>query len=66
MSGTMLLLGLAGLMDSFNAAVPSSIVRGIQLAVGLSLAKKVCSWDFVLCVCCGNLRFVCKRELCTR
>jgi hypothetical protein len=37
----MLLLGLSGLMDAFNAAVPGSIVRGIQLAVGLSLAKKV-------------------------
>jgi hypothetical protein len=40
-SGTMLLLGLSGLMDAFNAAVPGSIVRGIQLAVGLALAKKV-------------------------
>lgn len=40
-SGSMLLLGLTGLMTAFNAAVPISIVRGIQLAVGLSLAKKV-------------------------
>lgn len=40
-SGTMLLLGATRLMDLFNAAVPPSIVRGIQLAVGLALAKKV-------------------------
>eukprot|EP00879_Flechtneria_rotunda_P023994 GHRR01025415.1.p2 GENE.GHRR01025415.1~~GHRR01025415.1.p2 ORF type:complete len:153 (+),score=28.67 GHRR01025415.1:488-946(+) len=40
-SGTMMLLGVTGAMTLFNAIIPGSIVRGIQLAVGLLLAKKV-------------------------
>lgn len=40
----MLLLGLTGAMDLINRAVPGSIVRGIQLAVGLQLAQKVSFW----------------------
>jgi predicted benzoate:H+ symporter BenE len=39
--GVMLLLGLTGAMDLVNRVVPGSIVRGIQLAVGLQLAQKV-------------------------
>lgn len=39
--GVMLLCGLTGAMDLVNRAVPGSIVRGIQLAVGLQLAQKV-------------------------
>jgi len=51
-SVTMLLLGLTGLMDMLNALVPTSVVRGIQLAVGLSLAQKV--WS--LCSTCWSVR----------
>lgn len=39
--GVMLLLGITGAMDLASRAVPGSIVRGIQLAVGLQLAQKV-------------------------
>lgn len=35
-----LILGLTGLMDLLNRAVPKSVVRGIQLALGLSLLMK--------------------------
>jgi hypothetical protein len=51
----MLLLGLSGLMDAFNAAVPGSIVRGIQLAVGLALAKKV-RWNTFASGSCSTAR----------
>jgi predicted benzoate:H+ symporter BenE len=47
--GVMLLLGVTGAMDLVNRAVPGSIVRGIQLAVGLQLAQKV--WELVWTVC---------------
>jgi predicted benzoate:H+ symporter BenE len=36
-----LLLGVTRVINIFNTWVPLSIVRGIQLAVGLSLAEKV-------------------------
>ncbi|MBI3910779.1 MAG: sulfate transporter [Armatimonadetes bacterium] len=35
-----LVLGLTGLIDQFNRAIPKSVVRGLQLAVGLSLLMK--------------------------
>jgi hypothetical protein len=50
-SGVMLLLGVTGAMDLFNSLIPGSIVRGIQLAVGLALAKKVRSQG-TSCACC--------------
>lgn len=39
-SFVILVLGLTGLMDWLNRAVPRSVVRGIQLALGLSLLVK--------------------------
>jgi MFS superfamily sulfate permease-like transporter len=35
-----LVLGLTGLIDSLNRAIPKSVVRGLQLALGLSLLMK--------------------------
>ncbi|GIW87821.1 MAG: hypothetical protein KatS3mg108_2145 [Isosphaeraceae bacterium] len=35
-----LILGLTGLVDQLNRAVPKSVVRGLQLGLGLSLAMK--------------------------
>lgn len=35
-----LILGLTGLIDGLNRIVPKSVVRGLQLALGLSLAIK--------------------------
>lgn len=40
-SGVMLLLGATGAMGLLHAAVPPSVIRGVQLAVGLALAQKV-------------------------
>lgn len=40
-SGAMLLLGATGAMGVLHAAVPPAVIRGVQLAVGLSLAQKV-------------------------
>ena len=40
-SACVLLMGVTRVIDIFNAWVPLSIVRGIQLAVGLTLAEKV-------------------------
>ena len=39
-SVVVLLLGLTGLIDSLNRAIPKSVVRGLQLALGLSLLMK--------------------------
>jgi MFS superfamily sulfate permease-like transporter len=39
-SVVVLLLGLSGLIDSLNRAIPKSVVRGLQLALGLSLLMK--------------------------
>lgn len=39
-SAVVLLLGLTGLIDWLNRVVPKSVVRGLQLALGLSLVKK--------------------------
>ncbi len=39
-SAIILLLGLTGLIDWVNRAVPRSVVRGLQLALGLSLLMK--------------------------
>ncbi len=36
-SGVLLLLGLTGLIDHLNRAIPKSVVRGLQLALGLKL-----------------------------
>ncbi|MFH0799920.1 MAG: putative sulfate/molybdate transporter [Pseudomonadota bacterium] len=35
-----LVLGLTGLIDTLNRAIPKSVVRGVQLALGLSLLMK--------------------------
>ena len=35
-----LVLGLTGLIDTLNRAIPKSVVRGLQLALGLSLLMK--------------------------
>jgi MFS superfamily sulfate permease-like transporter len=35
-----LVLGLTGLIDTLNRAIPRSVVRGLQLALGLSLLMK--------------------------
>ena len=34
------MLGLTGLIDTLNRAIPKSVVRGLQLALGLSLLMK--------------------------
>jgi MFS superfamily sulfate permease-like transporter len=39
-SAVILLLGLTGLIDWLNRVVPKSVVRGLQLALGLSLMTK--------------------------
>jgi MFS superfamily sulfate permease-like transporter len=39
-SAIVLLLGLTGLIDWLNRAIPKSVVRGLQLALGLSLLMK--------------------------
>jgi MFS superfamily sulfate permease-like transporter len=39
-SAIILLLGLTGLIDWLNRAIPKSVVRGLQLALGLSLLMK--------------------------
>ncbi len=39
-SAVVLVLGLTGLIDSLNRAIPKSVVRGLQLALGLSLLMK--------------------------
>jgi MFS superfamily sulfate permease-like transporter len=39
-SALVLLLGITGLVDWLNRIIPPSVVRGLQLAVGLSLAIK--------------------------
>jgi MFS superfamily sulfate permease-like transporter len=39
-SAVILVLGLTGLIDWLNRAVPKSVVRGLQLALGLSLLMK--------------------------
>lgn len=39
-SATILLLGLTGLIDWINRVVPKSVVRGLQLSLGLSLLMK--------------------------
>jgi len=39
-SAVILVLGLTGLVDRLNRAVPKSVVRGLQLALGLSLLMK--------------------------
>jgi MFS superfamily sulfate permease-like transporter len=39
-SAVVLLLGVTGLIDRVNRAVPRSVVRGLQLALGLSLLMK--------------------------
>lgn len=39
-SALVLLLGVTGLIDWLNRAVPRSVVRGLQLALGLSLLMK--------------------------
>lgn len=39
-SACILVLGLTGLIDTVNRLVPRSVVRGVQLAVGLSLLMK--------------------------
>jgi MFS superfamily sulfate permease-like transporter len=39
-SGAVLLLGVTGLIGFVNRAVPRSVVRGLQLALGLSLLMK--------------------------
>jgi hypothetical protein len=39
-SACVLVLGLTGLIDVVNRVVPRSVVRGVQLAVGLSLLMK--------------------------
>jgi len=39
-SAVLLVLGLTGLIDWLNRAVPRSVVRGLQLALGLSLLMK--------------------------
>jgi MFS superfamily sulfate permease-like transporter len=39
-SAIILLLGVTGLIDWLNRAVPKSVVRGLQLALGLSLLMK--------------------------
>ena len=40
-SACVLLLGLTRLLGAFAHLVPASVVRGIQLGVGLKLAAKV-------------------------
>jgi len=39
-SAVLLLLGVTGLIDRLNRAIPRSVVRGLQLALGLSLLMK--------------------------
>lgn len=39
-SAVVLILGLTGLIDWLNRAIPKSVVRGLQLALGLSLVVK--------------------------
>ncbi len=39
-SAVILVLGLTGLIESVNRAIPRSVVRGLQLALGLSLLMK--------------------------
>ncbi len=39
-SAIVLVLGLTGLIDALNRAIPRSVVRGLQLALGLSLLMK--------------------------
>lgn len=39
-SGVVLVLGLTGLINPLNRAIPKSVVRGLQLALGLSLLMK--------------------------
>jgi len=39
-SAVILLLGVTGLIDWLNRAVPKSVVRGLQLALGLTLVMK--------------------------
>ena len=39
-SAVILLLGVTGLIDWLNRAIPKSVVRGLQLALGLSLLMK--------------------------
>jgi MFS superfamily sulfate permease-like transporter len=39
-SAVILILGLAGLIDWLNRVIPKSVVRGLQLALGLSLLMK--------------------------
>jgi len=39
-SAVVLMLGLTGFVDQLNRIVPKSVVRGLQLALGLSLAIK--------------------------
>src|SRR5512142_3303513 len=39
-SVVILLLGLTGLIDFLNRAIPKSVVRGLQLALGLALLMK--------------------------
>jgi MFS superfamily sulfate permease-like transporter len=39
-SAIVLVLGLTGLIDTLNRAIPKSVVRGLQLALGLSLLMK--------------------------
>jgi MFS superfamily sulfate permease-like transporter len=39
-SAVVLLLGLTGLIDWLNRAIPKAVVRGLQLALGLSLLMK--------------------------
>jgi MFS superfamily sulfate permease-like transporter len=39
-SAIILVLGLTGLIDWLNRAIPKSVVRGLQLALGLSLLMK--------------------------
>src|SRR5512135_2493046 len=39
-SAIILVLGLTGLIDLINRVIPKSVVRGLQLALGLSLLMK--------------------------
>src|SRR5690606_17302045 len=39
-SAVILVLGLSGLIEWLNRVIPASVVRGLQLALGLSLAIK--------------------------
>ena len=45
-SAVILLLGVTGLIDRLNRAVPRSVVRGLQMALGLSLLMKAMQMEF--------------------